>query len=136
MRLKSAGSSGAYLRYITATGSTNGAPSLPETQFRLVTPPLAGNSGGVSIESTIKPGNFLRRFSGSQLRFEARVNSGAFGAEASFIQKEGLADGKGVSFEASDRAGSYIQLAADGRSLQLSEVKDDAQKGLATFYLE
>lgn len=136
VRLKSAANSGAYLRYITASGSTSGAPSLPETQFRLVTPGLAGTGGGVSIESMIKPGNFLRRFSGSQLRFEARVNSGSYGAEASFTQRGGLADGKGVSFEGSDRAGSYILLAADGKSLQLSEVKDDAQKGLATFYLE
>jgi len=143
VRLRSSSATGLYLRLPSSTGSVSGGtPSLPETQFRIVTPGLAGSSSGgstVSIESALKPGTFLRQGADGTLRFEARSSQGGFTQQASFVQKPGLAGGSsgGVSFESVESPGRYIVLSENG-SLGLSVAGDDAtsQRGLSTFVLE
>ncbi|KAK0650009.1 glycosyl hydrolase [Cercophora newfieldiana] len=131
VRLQSSTNPGLYLRYSSGTQSTN-TPSLPETQFRIISPGLAGGST-VSFESTVKPGTFLRR-SGTQIRFDARSSQTSFNTDASFFQRAGLSDTAGVSFEASDAPNSFLLLGSGG-TLSISTVADSA-KGSATFYLE
>ncbi|KAK1750363.1 glycosyl hydrolase [Echria macrotheca] len=129
VRLRSTSSQNLYLRYRTSNQGSNTAPTLAETLFRIV-PGLAGN-GTVSLESASKPGTFLRR-SGSQLRFEAR-GTGSFVTDASFFQRQGLADPAAVSFEGS--SGSYVLLGTDS-SLSMSSISNSEQKGLSTFLLD
>ncbi|KAM7191204.1 Glycosyl hydrolase, five-bladed beta-propellor domain containing protein [Naviculisporaceae sp. PSN 640] len=153
VRFRSASSSGpsgtngaVYVRFLTSAtsgvGSGSGAVSLPETQFKLVAPGLSGQQGSVSIESAVKPGMFLRRYSGNLLRWENRVNSGSWNTEATFMQRDGLlqeGNEKGVSYEAVDQAGNFVSLGADGRSLSLVQGGGEVQRAVAaaaTFYLE
>jgi GH43 family beta-xylosidase len=104
--------------------------ALAETQFR-ISPGLAGGST-ISLESASAPGSFLRR-SGTGIRLDARQDSAAFGADASFTQRPGLA-GSGVSFEASDAPGQYIL--ADGSRVLMSAVQPGVQEEQATFVVE
>ncbi|KAK4210711.1 glycosyl hydrolase [Rhypophila decipiens] len=140
-----AGTNGAvYVRFLTSAtsgvGSGTGAVNLAETQFRLVSPGLSGGQGTVSLESAVRPGWFLRRYSGNLLRWEAKVNSASWNTEATFLQRDGLlaqaGEGgeKAVSFEAVDRTGNFVSFGPDGRSLALVQSGQDAQR--ATFYLE
>jgi hypothetical protein len=134
VRLRSQAAKGMYLQYFTGASPSTASPSLAETQFRLVVPGLAG-SGSVSIESTVKPGVFLRR-SGGQVRFEARGSQAGFTGEASFTQVAGLADAGGVSFEVWGQKGSYLSLGSSATSGLGVVSGDGGQKGLATFFLE
>jgi hypothetical protein len=132
VRLRSYSNPSLYLRYYSGAQGGTGTAALAETQFRIVSPGLAGGST-VSFESTVKPGTFLRR-SGTQIRFDIRSSQASFNAETSFLQRTGLADTAGVSFESSDTPGQFIVL-RDGGVVSLSVV-EDAVKGSATFYLE
>lgn len=137
VRLRSHADRGRFVRFYTGSGAPSGAPSLADTQFRIVSPGLAGGST-VSLESTSNPGMFVRRVNGAQVQFETSGNlsSAAAKAAASFNRRPGLADGEGVSLEASDATGQYLWLGSDGR-LTVAAVRDDAvEQGQATFYLE
>jgi GH43 family beta-xylosidase len=130
VRLRSA--AGAYARYYTGGGNPTGTAALADTQFRIVSPGLAGGST-VSLESTSNPGMFLRRVSGGQVQFErsSALTSAAARSSASFERRPGLADGEGVSFEASDAGGQYLKLESSGRL-----VVSGGGEGQATFILE
>jgi hypothetical protein len=130
VRLRSA--AGAYARYYTGGGNPTGTAALADTQFRIVSPGLAGGST-VSLESTSNPGMFLRRVSGGQVQFErsSALTSAAARSSASFERRPGLADGGGVSFEASDAGGQYLKLESSGRL-----VVSGGGDGQATFVLE
>ncbi|KAK0614735.1 glycosyl hydrolase [Immersiella caudata] len=132
VRVRSFTSQSLFVRYYSGTQPSTTAASLPETQFRIVSPGLAGGNT-VSFESTVKPGTYLRR-SGSQIRFEARSSQTSFNTETSFIQRAGLANAGGVSFETSDSAGRFLVLGSGG-SLSVS-VAGDSTKESATFFLE
>ncbi|KAL2261341.1 hypothetical protein VTK26DRAFT_4360 [Humicola hyalothermophila] len=133
------GGAGRYMRFYTASSNPGSeAPALADTQFKIVSPGLAGGST-ISLESTSNPGMFLRRLDGSgRMGFERGqdLNSAAARASASFNRHPGLDDEEGVSLEASDAAGQYVGLGADGL-LAVSVVENDAvQRQQATFYLE
>ncbi|GAB1319898.1 Extracellular exo-alpha-(1-_5)-L-arabinofuranosidase [Madurella fahalii] len=137
VRLRSLADPGRFVRFYTGSGVPSGAPALPDTQFRIVSPGLAGGST-VSLESTSNPGSFVRWLNGGQVQFETtrNLNSAAARASASFNRRPGLADSEGVSLEASDAAGQYLGLDASGR-LAVSAVADDAaRQRQATFSLE
>ncbi|KAK3334091.1 glycosyl hydrolase [Cercophora scortea] len=135
VRLRSYTSPGLFVRY-RGQGTTASTASLAETQFRIVSPGLAGGST-VSLESTSNPGTFLRR-SGTRIQFDSSNDtSSTFKTEASFNQRAGLADSTGVSLEAiSDAAGQFVRLDEGGNNVVVSAATSAAQKGQATFYLE
>ncbi|KAK4150195.1 glycosyl hydrolases family 43-domain-containing protein [Chaetomidium leptoderma] len=135
VRLRSAVGSGQYVRYYTGNGNPSGTPALADTQFRIASPGLAGGST-ISLESTSNPGVFLRRVDGRRGQFDSNsaLNSAAAKASASFNRVPGLADGEGVSLEASDAKGQYLGLDANGR-LVVTSVADGARQQ-ATFFLE
>lgn len=137
VRLRSAANANSFVRYYAGTSGPSGvAAALPDTQFRIVSPGLAGN-GTISLESTSNPGTYLRRTSGTLVQFDLakNLNSAATKAAASFNRRPGLTDGAGVSFEASDTGGQYLRLEAGG-NLIVSGPADVAQQGQSTFYLE
>jgi len=134
VRLRSQAAPRMYLQYFSGASPTTATPALAEMQFRLVVPGLAGGNS-TSIESTLKPGMFLRR-ANNQLRFEAKGSQGSFASEASFIQVAGLADANGVSFEVYGQKGSYLSLGTSSTSSLGVVQADAAQKGLATFFLD
>ncbi|KAK4225646.1 glycosyl hydrolase [Podospora fimiseda] len=136
VKLRSAANSGLFVRYYAGSSVPSGAAALADTQFRIVSPGLAGN-GTISLESTSNPGTYLRRTTGTQVQFDAarNLNSAATRTAASFNRRPGLSDGSGVSFEASDAGGQYLRLESGGR-LAFSGVGDATQQGQATFYLE
>jgi GH43 family beta-xylosidase len=105
-------------------------PALAESQFRLISPGLAGGNT-VSFESTSNPGQYLRHYS-YQLRLNANDNGPNFNADASFIQHKGQADSGAISFEASNFVGYY--LCSDSSNNLVISLSCD--KGAATFYLE
>lgn len=130
VRLRSRADAARYVRF-------RGGTALADTQFRIVSPGLAGGST-ISLESTSSPGVFLRRVvGGSAVEFEegGKLDSAAARASASFNRVPGLGDGEGLSLEASDGAGQYLRLDAAG-SLTVSAVEGGAQEDEATFYLE
>jgi GH43 family beta-xylosidase len=132
VRLRAA--SGGYVRYYTGNGNPSGTAALADTQFRLVTPGLAGGST-VSIESTSNPGVFLRRVDGGGVRFErsSALTSAASKASASFNLIEGLADGQVVSLEASDAQNQFLGLENTGKLVVVAAEGAQAQ---TTFSLE
>jgi GH43 family beta-xylosidase len=104
-------------------------PSVADSLFRLVSPGFAGEDS-VSLESTSRPGEFLRQAEGG-LVLGADDGSDAFKSGASFVQTQGLSDDAGVSF----RAGcGYVRV---GEANQLVvEAVDEGQEAEATFFLE
>ncbi|KAK0747222.1 glycosyl hydrolase [Apiosordaria backusii] len=136
VRLRSFANSGLFVRYYTGNSVPSSAPALADTQFRIVSPGLSGN-GTISLESTSNPGIYLWRLNGSQVQFEAgrNLNTAASKAAASFNRRPGLADGSGVSLEASDASGQYLRLQGGG-NVVISAVSNAAEQGQATFYLE
>jgi GH43 family beta-xylosidase len=135
VRLRSGGQNGGYVRYYTGSGNPSGTPALADTQFRIVSPGLAGGSS-ISLESTSNPGMFLRRVENAGVQFErsSALTSAAAKASASFERVAGLGDGAGVSFEASDAKGQYLRLENSGRVV-VASVGENAKKE-ATFFLE
>ncbi|KAM0272293.1 hypothetical protein ACHAQH_008718 [Verticillium albo-atrum] len=135
IRLRSAANSTLYVRHndqgiVTVEGDVG---SLGENLYRVVNPGLAG-ANTVSIESGSRPGSFLY-VSGSDIKVGANDNSTDFGTSSSFFRHEGLADAKGLSFEAGTSSGIYI--ASDGQGLRLVSV-NDIEEGSeeATFFME
>lgn len=137
IRLRSAANAGLFVRYFTGSAVPGGVPALADTQFRIVSPGLAGN-GTISLESTSNPGLYLRRTTGTQVQFDAtrNLNTAASKAAASFIRRPGLADGAGVSLEASDASGQYLRLEVGGGLTVSAAGGDAAQRGQATFHVE
>ena len=132
IRLRSSVNSNVYVR-ATASGQANsGTASLPDTQVRVV-PGLAGNNS-VSLESASRPGTYLRR-ANSSLRWEAKSNAATFAADASFIQRAGLADASGISFEGYNAPSSFVSLLGDS-TLAMSLADTAEQRGLSTLYAE
>ncbi|KAK4661105.1 uncharacterized protein QC763_001360 [Podospora pseudopauciseta] len=136
VRLRSAVPSGLFLRFYTGNSVPSGSVALEDTQFRIVNPGLSGN-GTISLESTSNPGVYLRRLNGSQVQFEAgrNLNTAASKASASFNRRSGLANGSGISLEASDAGGQYLRLQAGG-TLVVSAASSTTDQEQATFYLE
>jgi GH43 family beta-xylosidase len=135
VRLRSAAENGGYVRYYTGSASPSGTPALADTQFRIVSPGLAGGST-ISVESTSNPGMFLRRVDNAGMQFEksSALTSAGAKASASFERRAGLGDGEGVSLEASDATGQYLRLDNSGKVV-VASVGEDARKA-ATFFLE
>lgn len=133
VRLRSAAQGVGYVRYYTGSGSPAGTPALADTQFRIVSPGLAGGST-VSLESTSNPGMFLRRVDGANVQFErsGALTSATARTSASFERGPGLADGAGVSFQASGASDQYLRLESGGRLV----VAAGGEEGRATFFLE
>ncbi|KAL1836763.1 hypothetical protein VTJ49DRAFT_4703 [Mycothermus thermophilus] len=134
LRVAASPNGNTYVRFYTGgAGNLTGTAALPDTQFKLVSPGLAGGDT-VSLESTSNPGMYARRISGaSAVQFER--DSAAARAAASFRRVPGLTDAAGaVSFEASDAPGQYLRLEGSGR-LAVAPVAEGTE-GRSTFYLE
>ena len=135
---------GTFLRYYSGSGNGNAAPSLPDTQFKIVRPGLSGEQGTVSLESTSNPGVYLRvPADANQQRLVFERQNGdvaAFRRAASFYQRSGLVGEAGagaLSLEASGSAGRFVGVESGGFPvLMASGGGDVGQQGRATFYLE
>lgn len=133
VRLKSINSNGYVVQQspaaarLSATGT-----ALGDSQFRLV-PGLNGAGDTVSLESTSKPGYFLRH---RNYIFWVERNDGSalFRADASFNRRAGLSDSSGVSFESVNFPGRYLRHVND--DLLLQAVPSTTDKADATFTLQ
>jgi GH43 family beta-xylosidase len=103
--------------------------SVVETLFRIVNPGFNG-AGSVSLESSSRPGYFLRQ-SEQSLILSANDGSDSFKSDASFVQVPGLSDDKGFSFK---RNNGYIKV-GDSNELVVGCVGPN-QGEQATFLLE
>ncbi|PKS06154.1 hypothetical protein jhhlp_007471 [Lomentospora prolificans] len=122
--------------YVTARESVwvdSNTQNLADTQFRIVSPGLAGGDNTISLESASKPGQFFNH-SGKQLLLGADDKSDAFRAKASFIRHQGLSDKSGISFEASDSPGKFVCVDDENNLTIISEIRDAPQR--ATFFTE
>ncbi|MEH1125458.1 family 43 glycosylhydrolase [Micromonospora sp. CPCC 206061] len=105
--------------------------ALADSQFRIVTG-LAG-SGTVSLESTNRPGYFLRH-KNYELYVERNDGSTLFRNDASFYRRAGLADSAAVSFESYNFAGRYIRHS--NNLMYIQPVSTATDRADATYVLE
>ncbi|KAK3302723.1 glycosyl hydrolases family 43-domain-containing protein [Chaetomium strumarium] len=137
VRLRSAADHGTYIRYYTGSASPTGTPALADTQFRIVSPGLAGGST-ISLESTSNPGMFLRRAGGAEVQFvkDTTLTTADTKASASFNRVPGLADVEGVSLELSDAKAQYLSLRPSGKLVVAPVNGQVEEQKLATFFSE
>ena len=124
VRLRSAEDPELYLSHNGTTVTASAAPALAASQFRIV--PAYARTDSVLIEPILTTGRYLR-IEGSSL-----VIGSTSGAPSAFIQRKGLSDPAGSSFESVDLPGSFLCL-RDG-VLTVSNAAP-AEEGSATFTL-
>ncbi|CAJ0546494.1 Ff.00g011210.m01.CDS01 [Fusarium sp. VM40] len=107
--------------------------SLTRTQFRIISPGLAGRNT-ISLELADTPG-FVVAIDESKLSVSVVANGTDNKTFASFIKHRGLSDGKGASFEMAGKRGHYVQT-GNNNTLVVSQVRGKRQKRQATFHLE
>ncbi|KAI9170710.1 Alpha-L-arabinofuranosidase B [Paramyrothecium foliicola] len=131
VRLRLAADENLYISHHNAEHATAAEDSpLASTQFRIVEPGFSGE-GSISLESTDRPGQYLRQ-SGGFLVLSANDESTAFKDEASFEQVAGLANKEGVSFKAGD---AFVKV-GKGNELVVAAVDKNCDGSRATFFLE
>jgi GH43 family beta-xylosidase len=130
VRLRSAADETLYVQHRgeEPAGVEGDSANLGETQFRIVE---RGADGVVGLESTDRPGSYLRR-SGESVVLSADDGSAGFAEETSFEQVAGLADEEGVSFKAAD--GGYLKVTTE-RVLAVGDA-ESCDIARATFFLE
>jgi hypothetical protein len=132
VRLRLAAEESLYVRNLGIDEQATVAGGVPvqETQFRIVSPGLAGD-GTVSLEATTLPGRYLR-CTGEGTVVVAAGDDDAFLGDASFTQVDGLADEAGLSFLAEE--GQYLTV-SEGNVLIVAAVSGE-DGSLTTFYTE
>ena len=113
-----------YLAHDGTTVTASATPSLAASQFRIL--PGYAKKSSVLIEPILTKGRYLR-IEGGNL-----VIASAPGASSAFIQRKGLSDSAGFSFESVDIPGSYLCLSQG--VLTVSKVAA-SQRAAATFRL-
>lgn len=131
VRLKVASASGLFVTAQDDALVGLALPSVEASQFRIVTPGLAGD-GTLSLESASSPGLFIS-YSGTEVKLGEDDKSDAFSKASSFYQRQGLSDESGVSFELVNSSEHFLSI-NDGGKLAVSEV--DSNPESATFFLE
>jgi hypothetical protein len=131
-RFRSYNLSDRYIRHTQSRARMDAnITNLAESQFRVVTG-LTG-SGTVSLESTNRPGYFLRhRY--HEVWVERNDGSTLFRADATFHRRAGLADAGAVSFESFNFPGRFIRHA--NFLLYTQPVNTVTDRADATFVLE
>ena len=124
VRLESAATPGAYLVHDGTIVTASSAPSLGASQFRIA--PGYAKKNSVVIEPVLTKGRYLR------IQSSTVAIASTNGSSSAFIQRGGLSDPAGVSFESVDLPGSYLLL-RQGVLTVAKAGKDD--RAAATFFL-
>jgi GH43 family beta-xylosidase len=124
VRLEPASASGAFLAHDGATVTAVSSPALGASQFRLA--PGYAKKNSVVIEPVLTKGRYLR-VQGSTVTVAPTE-----GSSSAFLQRGGLSDATGTSFESVDFPGSFLVL-RDG-ALVLAKVGRN-ERAAATFFL-
>ena len=102
VRLESAAAPGAYLVHDGTTVTASSAPSLGASQFRIA--PGYAKKNSVVIEPVLTKGRYLR------VQNSTVAIASTDGSSSAFVQRGGLSDPAGVSFESVDFPGFYLLL--------------------------
>lgn len=124
VRLEPAAARGTYLAHDGTVVTAAPSPSLGASQFRIA--PGYAKKNSVVIEPVLTKGRYLR-VQGSAVSIAATE-----GSSSGFLERAGLSDRAGVSFEAVDFPGSYLVL-REG-ALALAKV-GKSERLAATFFL-
>jgi hypothetical protein len=124
LRLEPASASGTFLAHDGVTVTAASSPALGASQFRLA--PGYAKKNSVVIEPVLTKGRYLR-VQGSAVSIASTE-----GSSSAFLQRGGLSDAAGTSFESVDVPGSYLVL-RDG-ALVLAKVGKN-ERAAATFFL-
>jgi GH43 family beta-xylosidase len=124
VRLEPAAARGTYLAHDGAVVRSASSPSLGASQFRIA--PGYARKNSVVIEPVLAKGHYLR-VQGSAVSISATE-----GSSSGFLERAGLSDRTGVSFESVDFPGSYLVL-REG-FLALAKVGRN-DRPAATFFL-
>ncbi|MDQ1593735.1 MAG: hypothetical protein QOH40_291 [Arthrobacter pascens] len=124
VRLEPAAAPGTYLAHDGTTVAAASSPALGASQFRIATGYAKKNS--VVIEPVLAKGRYLR-IQGSTVAVAATE-----GSSSAFIQRGGLSDPAGASFESVDLPGCYLLL-RQGVLAVVKAGKND--RAAATFFL-
>lgn len=124
VRLEPAAARGTYLAHDGTVVTAAPSPSLGASQFRIA--PGYAKRNSVVIEPVLTKGRYLR-VQGSAVSIAATE-----GSSSGFLERAGLSDRAGVSFEAVDFPGSYLVL-REG-ALALAKV-GKSERLAATFFL-
>lgn len=124
VRLEPAGAPGTYLAHDGTTVSAASSPALGASQFRIATGYAKKNS--VVIEPVLAKGRYLR-IQGSTVAVASTE-----GSSSAFIQRGGLSDPAGTSFESVDLPGCYLLLRQGVLAVAKAGKNDRAA---ATFFL-
>ena len=125
VRLEPASASGTFLAHDGVTVTAASSPALGASQFRLA--PGYAKKNSVVIEPVLTKGRYLRG------QGAAVSIASAEGSSSAFLQRGGLSDAAGASFESVDVPGSYLVL-RDG-ALVLAKVGKN-ERAAATFFLQ
>ncbi|WP_395400800.1 family 43 glycosylhydrolase [Arthrobacter sp. UC242_113] len=124
VRLEPASASGTFLAHDGVTVTAASSPALGASQFRLA--PGYAKKNSVVIEPVLTKGRYLR-VQGSSVGIATTE-----GASSAFLQRGGLSDASGASFESVDVPGSYLVLR--NGALVLAKVGKN-ERAAATFFL-
>lgn len=124
VRLESAAAPGTFLAHDGVTVTAASSPALGASQFRLA--PGYAKKNSVVIEPVLTKGRYLR------VQASSVAIASTEGSSSAFLQRGGLSDAAGASFESVDMLGSYLVL-RDG-VLVLAKVGKNERAG-GTFFL-
>ena len=124
VRLEPAGALGTFLAHDGVNVAAAAAPALGASQFRIA--PGYAKKNSVVIEPVLTKGRYLR------VQGPTVTVATTEGSSSAFLQRGGLSDRAGVSFESVDFPGSYLVL-RDG-TLALAKVGKN-ERAAATFFL-
>ncbi|RAM39071.1 family 43 glycosylhydrolase [Arthrobacter globiformis] len=124
VRLEPASGSGTFLAHDGVAVTAASSPALGASQFRLA--PGYAKKNSVVIEPILTKGRYLR-VQGSVVSIATTE-----GSSSAFLQRGGLSDAAGASFESVDVPGSYLVLR--NGALVLAKVGKN-ERAAATFFL-
>lgn len=124
VRLEPASAVGTFLAHDGVTVTAASSPALGSSQFRIA--PGYAKKNSVVIEPVLAKGRYLR------VQGAAVTIAVTEGSSSAFLQRSGLSDGAGVSFESVDVPGSYLVLRQG--ALAVAKV-GKSERPAATFFV-